>query len=539
MNGIFRIKNKDRIMNHDVIIIGAGLAGMVAAATARAEGADVLLVTRGGIGIGTNSAISNGMFTSPTNTYSLEDFIKDTIAIGKGINNEQMVRLVGCHAYDAISSLRSFGVEIEETPGNFTVQLPRPDVIRGVPLVKNLAAHLRKQDAISLLSNFYVTEILRQENKVFGIKGFEASGKDVTIHAPAVILAAGGGGAMYLQNDNQKSTMGQGYALAAKAGLELWDMEFVQFYPLVLSEPRLPQFMVYPPYPSEAKLINASNEDIAKKHGLKNLNDAIRKMRDSLSATVYSEGLAGPVYMDYRSVPQDRWGVYPVSLLEKLKFDFKKNPFRIAPGVHYFMGGVRIDESGATRVNGLFACGEMVWGLHGANRRGGNALTECVVYGGIAGRSAVSYAKEHNKIKMNAAAEKKADSVEPSSEDLRSLRQEIREIAWNHAGIIRREDSIKEGLAKLSDLMPRLEQVQPKTIQERRLKTDLLSASLISRGILTASRSRQESRGAFIREDFPETDNTNWRKNSCLTYKPQERQFSLSFHPVVEYPTKR
>ncbi len=520
-------------MNYDVIIIGAGLAGMVAAETARAEGAKVLLVTRGGIGIGTNSAISNGMFTSPTDVYSIENFIKDTIAIGKGINNEQMVRLVGREAYDAISSLRSYGIEIEETPGNFTVQLPRPDLIRGVPLVKNLAAHLRKQDAISFWPNFCVTEILTQENNVFGIKGFEASGKAVTMHAPAVILAAGGGGAMYLQNDNQKSTMGQGYALAAKAGLELWDMEFVQFYPLVLSEPRLPQFMVYPPYPSEVKLINASDEDIAKKHGLENLNDAIRKMRDSLSATIYLEGLAGPVYMDYRSVPQDRWGVYPVSLFRKLKFDFRNHPFRIAPGVHYFMGGVRINKSGETGISGLFACGEMVWGLHGANRRGGNALTECVVYGKLAGRTAASRAKQH-RLPTDTRIEKKVDFVGSGPSDLRALRKEIRETAWNHAGIIRNEGSIKEGLTKLSDIEARLEDAQTKTIQEKRLRWDLLSASLVLKGILTASSGRQESRGAFYRDDFPETDDTNWKKNSCLQYNPDSGIFNVNYKPVVD-----
>ena len=521
-------------MHYDVIIIGAGLAGMVAAHAAQAEGVSVLLVDRSGIGIGTNSAMSNGAFSGPTETYGLEEYIKDTIAIGKNLNNPKTVKQVGTEAPEAIASLRQHGVVLKETYGSYTVQPPRPDLIRGVPLVKNLAESLRRLDGVTFLTGFYVTKLLIQDNQVFGISGFDASGNDHTFYAPSVVLATGGAGAIYLRNDNQKSTMGQGYALAAQAGLELWDMEFVQFYPLVLEESGLPQFMVYPPYPQEARLINASGEDIANKHGLDNLNDAIRKMRDSLSALIYSERLSGPVYMDYRFVPEDRWREYPVSLLKKLKFDAKNNPFRVAPGVHYCMGGVRIDEAAETATKGLFASGEVVWGLHGANRRGGNALSECVVFGRISGRSAAKHAKANQEAAPDYSTEKEISSKGGSTEDLRMLRQDIREIAWYHAGIIRTEDTINEGVIKLSTLMKRFENVFPKTVIEKRLKFDLLSASLVLEGILTASQGRHESRGAFIREDFPNTDDTNWRKNSCLRYHNETGEFKVDYHPVVE-----
>jgi len=101
----------------------------------------------------------------------------------------------------------------------------------------------------------------------------------MSIHAPSVVIATGGGGAIYLRNDNQKRMMGQGYYLAAKAGLELWDMEFVQFYPLVMAEPRLPSMLLYSPYPEEVKIINASGEDIGRKHGMRDVNEAIMKRR--------------------------------------------------------------------------------------------------------------------------------------------------------------------------------------------------------------------------------------------------------------------
>jgi succinate dehydrogenase/fumarate reductase flavoprotein subunit len=349
-----------------------------------------------------------------------------------------------------------------------------------------------------------------------------------------VVLATGGAGAIYLRNDNQKSTMGQGYALAAQAGLELWDMEFIQFYPFVFEEPGLPQFMVYTPYPKEVKLINASGEDILKKHGLDSLNDAVRKMRDAMSVLIYSERRSGPVLMDFREVPEDRWRDYPMTFLKKLKFDTKKNPFRVSPGVHYFMGGARIEEDGQSKIKGLFACGEAVWGMHGANRRGGNALSECVVFGQISGRNAGRHAKTNRKERYKYTKEKEISAKHESAEDLRMFRQQIREIAWYHAGILRTEDSIKEGIIKLSTLLKRLEKVSPKTVIEKRLKFDLLSATLVLKGILAASKGRRESRGAFMREDFPDTDDTSWRKNSCIRYDNETGEFEVKYHPVVE-----
>ncbi|MBW2152025.1 MAG: FAD-binding protein [Deltaproteobacteria bacterium] len=520
-------------MRYDVIVIGAGLAGVMAAETAQATGASVLLVSKGGIGMGTNSAISNAVFAGPGERYPLEKYVSDTITIGKGINHEQMVIQAGRNVREAIDSLRSHGIEISERPRSFTVQPQRSDQIRGVCMMKSLASTLKGKEGITPLVNFYVTEILRKDTEVFGIKGFDASANEFCCYAPAVVLAAGGGGGLYLHNDNQKSTMGQGYALAAKTGLDLWDMEFVQFYPFVLAEPRLPRFMVYPPYPKEASVVNASGEDILKKHGFENLNHAIRKMRDAISAMIETEGAPGPVYMDYRSVPENRWGQYPASLFRKLKFDFKKHPFRIAPGVHYFMGGVRVDESAQTDINGLFACGEMLWGLHGANRRGGNALTECVVFGRIAGRSAARYAKQKN-MPAGLKFEKKISYRGSHRVNLRELRHSIREIAGNHAGIRRNAHGIKAGLSKLADLQPQLQQAKVESIAEIKLRFDLLSASLVLKAILTASLGRQESRGSFCRDDYPNTDDVNWKQNSCLRYNPDSDSFDLVHRPVPE-----
>jgi aspartate oxidase len=523
------------MMRKQVIVIGAGLAGMVAAYAAQAEGAEVILIDRGLIGIGTNSALSNGVFAGPTSSYSPDDYVKDTLQIGKMINNELSVKVVAQQVLNAFKFLRYLGINLEESPGHYILKPSRPDVMRGVALVRKLAEEVRNLERVNILAGFYITEILREGNQLHGVKGFDKKGREVSICAPAVVMATGGAGAIYLRNDNQKTMMGQGYFLAAKAGLELWDMEFVQFYPLVIAEPHLPSLMLYPPYPREAKLISASGEDILRKYGIDDTYEAIRKKRDEFSAIVFEEGLAGPVYMDYRKIPSFLWEKYPLSLLKKIKFDFRTRPFAISPGAHFFIGGIRTDELAQTSLPGLFACGEVAWGLHGANRRGGNALTECVVFGRIAGRSAARYAFTHQESPSDTKELPNAPAphLSPAQIRYRELRHLIRDIAWRYAGVVKSEQGLKVGLSKLEELDGELGETAPQTVSERKLRQDLMSAAFVLKAVLTASLARMESRGVFNRKDFPQEDNINWRKNSCLVYDLEGDDFSVSHHQVI------
>jgi len=521
-------------METHVIVIGAGCAGLIAAIEAQREGADVVLIDRGPIGIGTNSALSNGVFAGPSSHYGPEDHVRDTLHTGKGLNREPLVRLMAQEAPRAFSYLRSLGLDLVEFPGGYRIRSPRPDLMPGVTLVKTLSKEIYKLSELKVLTGLYVTDILRNEEGVCGVRGFVRTGDDVFIYAPAIVLATGGAGAIYIRSDNQRGTMGQGYRLAAKAGLELWDMEFVQFYPLVIAEPDLPLMLLYPPYPEEARLINAAGEDLLKKHGIDDLNKAISTRRDAFSAILFQEGLEGPVYMDYQRVPAPMWERHPLKVLKKLRpFDSRKKLFAVSPAAHFFMGGVRIDEKGQTSFPGLFACGEVVWGLHGANRMRGNALTECVVFGKIAGRNAARYALTHRISSLNPRGSSKGllhHQFSFNKEKLRELRRWMKEIAWKHAGVVRSEGELREGLAKLMDFEKELEAIVPQTAAERKLKEDLLSAAFVLKAVLTASLSRKESRGSFIREDFPEQDDVNWRRNSCLSCKEGENYgFSISY----------
>lgn len=516
----------------DVVIIGAGLAGMIAALEAVKSHAHVLLVDKGGIGVGTNSALSNGIFAGPTSNYTKEEYIRDTLAAGKGLSRVSYVNFVANKTLAAISLLRSLGIELIEFKGGYSIRSPAHDHIRGLTLVKVLKSQIKKKHKLEMLNGFYITEILKDGGKINGVKGIYKNAEEIIVDAPAVIIAAGGGGAVFLRNDNQKGAKGQGYYLAAKTGLNLWDMEFVQFYPFVITQEGLPSMLVYPPYPKEVKLLNAEGENILEEHGIKDINEAVSVERDKLSAILFQEGLKGPVYMDYRKVPASLWEKRPLSLLPR-RFDFRGKPFEISPAAHFFMGGVHIDERGQTSLPGLFACGEMVWGLHGANRMRGNALTECLVSGAVAGRSAAEYSFEHGsrRIGKEGKPSGRFHNVAKCMK-VRDLTNRLKQIAWEHAGIVRTDERLKKGLEELTNIRGLIKEAEPGTLSDIKELEDLKSIVFILQSVFMASLFRRESRGAFIRSDFPKMDNINWRKSSCVAYDREKDMITVKFRQV-------
>lgn len=518
------------MLKRDVIVIGAGLAGMVAALEAQTQGSDVVLITKGPLGIGSNSALSGARFAGSTPQYLPEEHVRDTLRTGKGINCESMVRLTAREVPQAFSFLSSLGLGLTEFAIGYAINPVVPGDLPGAILVRTLAKKIRDHTHIDVQTGTHVTEILKNEEGVYGIRGFDNQGKEILVSAPAVVLATGGAGAIFCRNDNQKGIMGQGYYLAAKAGLQLWDMEFVQFYPLVIAEPGLPSLPFFLPCHGETKLIRGDGEDILSKFSTNDLNQATMTERDEFSIFLFRESLKGPIYMDCRGVPISFWEKNP---WRKIKFDFRKKPLGISPAAHFFMGGVRIDERGHTSLPGLFACGEVVWGLHGANRMGGNAVTECVVFGRIAGCHAARYALTHPILSSVPETNVRDQSFRSSGkqEDLKNLRKRIRKIAWEHTGVIRSQKGLKEGLAKTAECDRELRGVVPRTVSEKILKEELLSASFVLKSVILASSARPETRGSFYREDFPQQDDLHWRKNSCLTYDIETDRFTITHLP--------
>jgi aspartate oxidase len=516
-----------------VIIIGGGLAGITAALAALDSGAQVLLLDRGGLGLGTNSALANGVFAAPTSRHDPRQYQDATLEVGKQLNRPALVAAAAAHAAEAFAFLRPHGLDLSEEATHYSFNSPRPDVFRGAEMMRALAASLRGRAGFTFRGGFQVRELLKTDDRVVGVRGWDRDGRLLELTAGAVILASGGAAAVYARNDNQKSSLGQGWLLAARAGLALWDLEFVQFYPLVLDQPGLPRVMLYPPYPKQARLLDAQGRDLAVAQGMADLNQATQMLRDAFASLVHRAGQSGPVYLDYTAVPEDLWPRYPMALLRTYHHDFRRQPVRVAPGAHFCMGGLRIDAQGRADLPGLLVCGEAAWGLHGANRRGGNALTECVVFGMLAGQEA---AKEASSSLME--GESRELSPRPNADpapgaEYRALLERLRAIAWLRAGLERDADGIAAGLAEAEALAMDLTALTPAGPAQARRRDDLMAGLLFLRGVLLASQARRESRGGFQRGDYPATGGAEWLRHSRLVMEP-DGGLSLSQVPASE-----
>jgi succinate dehydrogenase/fumarate reductase flavoprotein subunit len=513
----------------DILVIGSGLAGILSALEAEKFGLKVLLVGKFAIGMGTNTSMAGGAFTAANSRFSKEDHLKAILESGRGLNQVQMVKSLIEKGPNAIEALKNYGVPMVERGVGYSVDRPEASSqLAGVLLIKALVERL-KNSSIKVLPGLVIFDLIVEEGEVRGAFGFLKDGKPCLIQSKAVVLTTGGAGAIYRRNDNQKSILGDGYALALRAGLPLFDMEFVQFYPFVLAEPRLSNFILLPPYPKEIRLFNEKREDLFEQLGIgRDLNRAIITERDRVSLVLHEASQKGDVYFDLTQVPKEKWERYPLNFLRKTKFPFHDRPFLISPAVHFFMGGIEIDEHGKTGLPGLFAAGEVVWGIHGANRLGGNALTECAVFGIIGGQSAAEYVRQKGggESPANLLSETSVRKWERKSRNYLKKKRgpfdhpvdllvNLKDLAWKYAGPIREDGLMKEGLAQLASLEKRIERVYPATLRDLFRKRDLENVALLLKAILNGSLLRVESRGSFFRKDSQNQDDQNWMKNTC------------------------
>ncbi len=536
------------ILSTDVLVIGSGLAGIVSALEAEKAGVQVVLVGKFAIGMGTNSSLANGAFTAANSRFSGEDHLQATLESGRGLNYLPLVKSLIEKAPNAIGRLKDYGAQMVESQMGYRVSRPEGSAqLPGLLLTRALVERLRRGSSVRLLPGLVIFDLIVEEAEVRGAFGFFKDGKPCLIKSRSVILATGGAGAIYRRNDNQRGILGDGYGLALRAGLPLFDLEFVQFYPFVLAEPRLSTFILYPPYSEEIKLFDEKGEDLFGKLGIQeDLNQAAMTQRDRLSIALYQASQKGDAYFDFTKVKEERWDSYPYNFLKKSRFPFQDRPFLVAPATHFFMGGVEIDENGKTPLPGLFAAGEVVWGIHGANRVGGNALTECAVFGIGSGQSASEYAlsrKEQGDSNLvseieNKRWQRKAEAYvrkrRGAYDRPRDLLRAIKDLAWKHAGPVREGDSMKEGLSQLATIERRIEAVYPAAIGDLFKKRDLENMALLLRAILEGSLLRTESRGSFFRKDFPDQEDEHWAMNTC--YRLEKREFHITHRPVWKPP---
>jgi fumarate reductase (CoM/CoB) subunit A len=387
---------------------------------------------------------------------------------------------------------------------------------------------MAREAGAAIRSHVVILDLLLRDGRVAGALGYDWKAEELILFsAGAVVLATGGGGAAYLRTDNPARMVGDGYALAIRAGAPLRDMEFVQFYPLGASESGRKAYMLPPHLADIVPLVNRHGENILDKYRI-DVHPVAVRCRDQLSLAMFKEALMGnavdgALLLDTRAMTGEQWNLTPVSesmheFLES-RYGCRERPLRTFPTCHFWMGGVVIDEGGATEIPGLYAAGEVTGGLHGANRMGGNALTETVVFGALAGASAAAYTAGASRLPVEG---QQLDARRQWIEELRSrplsaddapsrIRHEVSRILWEDVGIVRTAQGLDRGLKALDRLrreaLPRMAVRKPHEIMEAAEAENLLEVAPM---VASAALYRQESRGAHYRDDFPSPNDQRW-----------------------------
>ncbi|HIJ55009.1 MAG TPA: FAD-binding protein [Deltaproteobacteria bacterium] len=503
----------------DVLVIGSGAAGIRAAIAAKEKGVDVMVISKASAGKGTCTILSGGVFAGTRDGASTETHLKRTLKSGRGINQPELAKILADEGPERLKEMVKWGVDGEFHKG-YLFTHGRP-TIWGEGIINCL---VRKANALGVrfLSSLFVVD-LKADGGATGVKVFSIDANEwLTIAARAAVLATGGSGALYLRHDNPKRILGDGYCLALKAGAVLQDMEFVQFYPLGLAEPGSPPFLIAPRLADFGAMYNNQNEDIHEKYDITE-RPAGERARDRLSQALFTETYreANEVWLDLRSVSDSDWNIDPFSASTRIifgeRYGAKHRPVRIAPLAHHVMGGVCTDPMGATSVAGLYAAGEVTGGLHGANRMGGNALTQTVVFGARAGQAAAAWSKSIPDKQLEAVSRhlnvSGMDSREGKKElNTASVMAHLRDILWKDGGIVRNGRGLSRLVGEI-DAMHQDASAMPVTGHARQIQNtlELRFAARTALLILQAALQREESRGAHFREDFPNQDDANWK----------------------------
>lgn len=543
-------------LSTDVLIVGAGGAGMYAAITAVRAGTSVILldkslVGRGGATVMAQMTVAAALGQQEADAWTTH--LEDTINAGRGLCNEELSVLLCREAPARILEMEAWGtrwarenghIKQEFAPGHSRKRCCYVDFLNTGPAV---AATLRRKvgemQNVRRLSNIAVIEILVQDRRALGAVGLHvADGELVMFHAKAVILAAGGLTKLFARNSASANMGGEAYALALWAGAELVDMEFVQFFPIGHLAPRLVGMdpILWDPfrYKLGGKLLNGRFEEFVDRYGGADFGK-YTAMRDVAAYAILKEVEAGRgtphggAYLDFRHISEQQLRAAFGPVIDRLLangIDLTKAPVEVGPMAHYHMGGVRVNADMATRVSGLYAAGEAVGGANGANRLSGNAISEAFVFGARAGAAAAEYARratlQREMLPVRAAFEGLEALSHGGAKDAptpAALQAELQTLMWEQAGPFRTEEKLAAALQRIKrmqlDDLPNLRLSQGNSFNlDVQDWFELRAMLATAETVVTAALARRESRGAHQREDFPDADEA-LLKNQLLELK--------------------
>ena len=554
---------------HDVLIIGAGGAGLRAAIEALGHGARVAVVCKSLLGKAHTVMAEGGIAAAMANVDAADDWrthFRDTMRGGKFLNSWRMAQIHAREAPDRVRELEQWGALFDRTSSGDILQrafgghtykrLCHVGDRTGLEMIRTLqdrGVHL----GIDVYMECAVTRLLKDGDRIAGAFAYwRETGRFVVFKAKAVVMATGGIGKAWRITSNSWEYTGDGMALAYDAGAELIDMEFVQFHPTgMVWPPGVQGILVTEAVRGEGGILrNKDGERFMERYDPEKME---LSTRDVVARAIYTEVREGRgtehggAYLDISHkraeyVKRKLPSMYH-QFRELADVDITQGPMEVGPTCHYMMGGIRVDaETAQTTVPGLFAAGEAAAGLHGANRLGGNSLSDLLVFGKRAGAAAAEHAKRSGPVDIDGGDVEKAtrEMLEPfertAGDSPYQIHRELEETMQNYVGIFRNEEDLQKGLAELQKLTQRAAQV--KVVGSRlfnpgwHLARDLKSMLTVSEAVALSAWERKESRGAHSRIDYPKYDET-WAKQNNVIVRDGD-QMRLKQTPIAEMPAE-
>jgi succinate dehydrogenase / fumarate reductase flavoprotein subunit len=584
----------------DVLVIGAGGAGLRAAIAARDAGATVALVCKSLLGKAHTVMAEGGVaaamaHVAPDDSWQVH--FRDTMVGGKLLNNPRMAELHAQEAPDRVRELELWGAVFDRTRdgrilqrpfgGHTHARLAHVGDRTGLEMIRTLQDRAVQQ-GIDVFMECTITNLTTAPGRVTGAVGYwRATGRPIVFPAKATVLATGGIGKAYEVTSNSWEYSGDGHALAYDAGAELIDMEFVQFHPTG---------MVWPPGVRGLLVTEA----VRGEGGILRNNDGERFMwkylpedrrgeyaatdeeastwvralsegrqtearrppelstRDNVARAIYTEvkeGRGTPhggVFLDISYLAPDHVRRKLPSMYDQFKeladVDITKGPMEVGPTTHYVMGGVRVDaETGATTVDGLFAAGEVAGGMHGANRLGGNSLSDLLVFGARTGAGAAAHAATipatsyMDPIQVAAAvAELGAPLERATGEDPYAIQRDLQATMQRLVGIFREDADLALALDELAELRTRWQTVAVGGGRAFNpgwnLVFEVRNLITVAEAVTRSARQRTESRGAHSRLDFPATDDASWGNRNSVVRRGTGGGMEVATTPLPSLP---
>jgi len=535
----------------DVLVIGGGAAGCWAAITASAHGGDVTLINKYPLGksgttiVGmiTYNAVMGELGVHPEDSPDI--YFQDLVKEGALLGDQNLMEIFVRQGRKTVLQLEKMGVRWDKIGDKFDARrlpgmsYPRgcfSDHRTGLFIQRALVREIQKRSNIRVLER-KITKLLTKEGRIVGAVGLHIhDGSFLKISAKSVVIATGGAGRLFKITSMPEDARGDGYSLAYEAGARLIDMEFHLFFPATLVYPETLRGLVVPrgtTVPLGARILNGRKERFMHKY----YPEAEFATRDKASISIFKEiksgaiTLHGGVYMDVSAV-ENLLEKYPTSFkdFKDAGMNLPEEWLEIAPGLHFTLGGIQINEFCETSLPGLYAAGEAAGNMHGANRIGGSALPECSVFGQIAGENAAIHAK------FNHYLEPEGEQIGEEKERLSNLldagkkghtrpieiMRALQDLMYDKVGVLRTGNGLREAIAEIQDLKKKAKdmKIHPSSRYNNEWvdAVDILDMLQLGEIAARSAMFREESRGAHYREDFPQQDDRIWRKHS-LSWK--------------------